>query len=270
MNRLWLSLLLIPFLLVLVAGCAQQAVETEEPIQEEAAVEAPEAVGIDPSQLPPPRPDLDTAPDLYEGRYVINEQTLARMRQDAVPRDVLDALSGLQGREFTNSVDFRSAVEDAVGEGNDRFVATIMRDALLIDLADAPPAPEGEVSIAEAERRAAVREEAAPTFEIVYFDFDRSEIKPEFRGVVRRNAQKLLDNPSMQVVIEGHADERGTNEYNLALGERRAQSVRRALIAEGVPAAQMSTISYGEERPVALGHNEDAWSQNRRAVVTIQ
>ncbi len=73
----------------------------------------------------------------------------------------------------------------------------------------------------------------------------------------------------MQVTIEGHCDERGTNEYNLALGQRRAEAVRQALIAEGVSAGQVATVSYGEERPVALGHDEDSWWQNRRGVLVI-
>ena len=73
----------------------------------------------------------------------------------------------------------------------------------------------------------------------------------------------------MSVTIEGHGDERGTNEYNLALGQRRAESVRRALMAEGVAAGQLQTISYGEERPVALGSNEDSWSQNRRGIMVV-
>lgn len=101
----------------------------------------------------------------------------------------------------------------------------------------------------------------------IYFDFDRSEILPEFTDVLRAHAAYLVSNPSATVMIEGHCDERGSREYNIGLGERRANAVKRFFEAEGVDPAQINTISYGEERPEALGHNEAAWSQNRRAVL---
>ena len=139
-----------------------------------------------------------------------------------------------------------------------------------------PPPPPPEVAKEEVKEEAKkevkeeVKKEPVPApleFKIVYFDFDRSEIKPEFEGVIKGNAKVLMDNPGAKVVIEGHCDERGTNEYNMALGERRAQAVREALIAAGVTAGQVSTISRGEEEPAASGHDESAWSQNRRSVV---
>ena len=111
---------------------------------------------------------------------------------------------------------------------------------------------------------------SADGFEIVYFDFDRSDIKPEFEAAISTNAEKLMANPGQSVVIEGHADERGTNEYNLALGERRAQAVRDALIAAGVSDSQLTTVSYGEEKPVAMGSDEESWAQNRRGVLSNQ
>lgn len=101
----------------------------------------------------------------------------------------------------------------------------------------------------------------------IYFDFDRSEIRPEFVDVLRTHARYLLDHPSTTVMIEGHCDERGSREYNIGLGERRANAVKRFFKAEGVDPAQINTISYGEERPEALGHNEAAWAKNRRAVL---
>ena len=100
----------------------------------------------------------------------------------------------------------------------------------------------------------------------VYFDFDRFDIKPEFREAVLAHAAYLAKNPSATVKIEGHCDERGTREYNIALGDRRATSVRQLLKLQGVADKQIATISFGEERPVALGHDEDSWWQNRRAV----
>jgi peptidoglycan-associated lipoprotein len=100
----------------------------------------------------------------------------------------------------------------------------------------------------------------------VYFDFDRFDIKPEFREAVLAHAAFLIKNPSATVKIEGHCDERGTREYNIALGDHRATAVRQLLKLQGVADKQIATISFGEERPVALGHDEDSWWQNRRAV----
>jgi len=100
----------------------------------------------------------------------------------------------------------------------------------------------------------------------IYFAFDRSDITGESRQVLQRQAAVLNQNPSWTVTIEGHCDERGTVEYNLGLGERRANATKQALIALGVAAGRINVISYGKERPVNHGHNEQAWAQNRRAV----
>lgn len=99
---------------------------------------------------------------------------------------------------------------------------------------------------------------------VFYFDFDKSDLKPEAREALTYHAERLKANTSMQVRLEGHADERGTPEYNLALGERRAIAVQRYLQVQGVPAGQLEVISYGEERPVASGTGEQNWSRNRR------
>ncbi len=98
----------------------------------------------------------------------------------------------------------------------------------------------------------------------IYFDFDRSELKPEARAILEKKAAWLKAHPDYSVRIEGHCDERGTNEYNLALGERRANAAMKYLNALGIPSGKISTVSYGEERPADPGHNEGAWSQNRR------
>jgi peptidoglycan-associated lipoprotein len=100
---------------------------------------------------------------------------------------------------------------------------------------------------------------------VIYFDFDKSEIKGEFRDIIQAHAEYLASHPDVSITLEGHTDERGTREYNIALGERRAQAVQRMLTLQGVAASQIRTVSYGEERPAALGHDEDAWALNRRA-----
>jgi peptidoglycan-associated lipoprotein len=105
---------------------------------------------------------------------------------------------------------------------------------------------------------------------IVYFDFDKSEIKSEYAGVVTAFAKYLSAHPSTKVRLEGHTDERGTREYNVGLGERRANAVQAALTAQGVAAGQISVISYGEERPADPGHTETAWAKNRRVQIIRQ
>lgn len=104
----------------------------------------------------------------------------------------------------------------------------------------------------------------------VFFDFDRSSIRADQRPVLQRQAEWMGRYPDVRVQVEGHADERGTREYNLALGQRRANSARDVLVASGVNGARISTISYGKDRPAALGSDEAAWAQNRRAVTVVQ
>ena len=105
---------------------------------------------------------------------------------------------------------------------------------------------------------------------VVYFEFDRSEIQQSFLTQLDAHARFLVLNPQLKVRLEGHCDERGTREYNIGLGDRRSQSVRRLLMFQGVTAAQIVTVSYGEERPAADGHDEDGWSKNRRVELVYQ
>ncbi len=99
---------------------------------------------------------------------------------------------------------------------------------------------------------------------VIYFDFDKSEIKPEFAEIVTAHARNLSSHANLHVKLEGNTDERGTREYNIGLGERRAQAVRRALMLQGVAESQLTTVSFGAERPAVEGDDEAAWSQNRR------
>lgn len=99
---------------------------------------------------------------------------------------------------------------------------------------------------------------------VVYFQYDISDIQPQFIDILRAHAAYLASNSGVLVTLEGHADERGTREYNLALGDHRADTVRRFLLAEDVPDGQIHTMSYGEELPADFGHTEHAWALNRR------
>jgi peptidoglycan-associated lipoprotein len=103
----------------------------------------------------------------------------------------------------------------------------------------------------------------------IFFDSDRSDLRADARRTVEGWAAWLRQNPTVAATIEGHADERGTREYNLALGERRAAAARNFLMSQGIEARRLSTVSFGKERPTVLGSTEQAWSQNRRAVMLV-
>ena len=99
---------------------------------------------------------------------------------------------------------------------------------------------------------------------VIYFDFDRSEIRSDFNGMLAAHGEYLASNANASVRLEGHADERGSREYNIGLGEQRAQAVRRVLLLQGATAQQLGTVSYGEERPAVIGADEETYSLNRR------
>lgn len=109
-------------------------------------------------------------------------------------------------------------------------------------------------------------DDAAMTM-IIYFDFDQSDLRAEYADVLARHASGLSNSSRTSLRLEGHADERGSREYNIGLGERRSQSVRRMLLIQGASTEQISTVSFGEERPAAFGSDEDAYQQNRRVEI---
>lgn len=114
---------------------------------------------------------------------------------------------------------------------------------------------------------AAVGSAPAGVATVVYFDFDRSDIRPEFASLINAHAQHLGGAAATRVRLEGHTDEQGSREYNIALGERRSQAVRRALMLQGAGDVQLTTVSYGEERPAAAGSDEAAYEKNRRVEI---
>ncbi len=105
---------------------------------------------------------------------------------------------------------------------------------------------------------------------IIYFDFDRSDVRGDYVEVVAAHGRFLAENPGARVRLEGHADERGSREYNIGLGERRAQAVRQLLMLQGASDGQLSTVSFGEERPAAIGSDEETWALNRRVEIVYQ
>lgn len=110
----------------------------------------------------------------------------------------------------------------------------------------------------------------APLERVIYFDYDQAELRPEFLDIVAQHGRYLAQNPDGRVRLEGHTDERGSREYNIALGERRAKTIARMLQLQGVSSAQTRTVSYGEELPVDDGHNSDAWAKNRRVNIIYE
>lgn len=102
---------------------------------------------------------------------------------------------------------------------------------------------------------------------IIYFEFDRFDVKPEYNTILQAHARYLSSNPSARLRLEGHADERGSREYNIGLGEKRAQSVRNVLLLQGAVSDQVATVSFGEERPAVIGSDDEAYSLNRRVEI---
>jgi len=135
-----------------------------------------------------------------------------------------------------------------------------------------PPPPKPEPVISEYDRIKAMSSDEIDRMgllESVYFDFDKSDVRESERGTLAKNAEVLKKFDFLRVTVEGHCDERGTVEYNLALGERRAKAVADYLMSVGVPAMQLRTVSYGKEVPVCTDSNEACWQQNRRAKFTV-
>jgi peptidoglycan-associated lipoprotein len=142
-----------------------------------------------------------------------------------------------------------------------------------VEEAPAAPAPTSTTDTSGVDTSGAATEDAAgPSGEllskrVVYFDLDRADIRADSQAVITAHARYLAGASSQKVRLEGHADERGSREYNIGLGERRAQAVRRALLLLGVAESQLATVSYGEERPAAAGSDEQAYSLNRRVEI---
>jgi peptidoglycan-associated lipoprotein len=130
--------------------------------------------------------------------------------------------------------------------------------------ASAASAQAAEAQPMEKEEAKNPLEEGLLAQRVVYFDFDSSVVHDDSMPMLKAHAEHLVSNGTT-ITVEGHCDERGTREYNIALGERRADAVRRILLANGVSASQIKIVSYGEERPAALGHDEQAWAMNRRS-----
>ncbi|HEY3637083.1 MAG TPA: peptidoglycan-associated lipoprotein Pal [Rhizomicrobium sp.] len=161
-------------------------------------------------------------------------------------------------------------------------IAAVMGALVLAACANKPkPAPETPPPAAQApamEQQSRVESTTVPgsvqdfrvnVGDTVHFDYDKYDVTSEDRDILQRQAAWLQKYPQVHVTVEGHCDERGTREFNLALGARRANAVKDYLVSVGVPSSRMETISYGKERPICTDSNESCWAQNRRGVTTI-
>ena len=175
------------------------------------------------------------------------------------------------GREDEGSSESIERLKQAAAMGGGGFYSgrqLLENGASLAEFAEAlceAPEPEPVVAPPPAIVPYGAQEEPL-SLQNIYFEFDKSRITPEAEAVLKNNARWMMENPSAAVTIEGHCDERGTDEYNMALGDRRAQSAKQYLIRLGIDPVRFETVSYGEERPADPRHNEEAWSKNRRAV----
>ena len=147
---------------------------------------------------------------------------------------------------------------------NPDSLAEARRRAMQDSLDALARAREDSLARARAAAEAAQQQVTPLTLEDIHFDYDKSSLRPDAETTMSSNAAALQQHPEASVTIEGHCDERGTNEYNLALGERRAGAAKDYLVNYGIDAGRLTTVSYGEERPLDPGHDESAWSRNRR------
>ena len=148
--------------------------------------------------------------------------------------------------------------ENAANQSNQATVEQTTTDT--VEVATMTPEQKAEEQLRQ--KYEALRQE-----QIIYFDFDKATVESKYADLLRAHAEFLVKNPSVKVLIEGHADERGTPEYNIALGEHRGQAVEKYLQSLGVSASQMSVVSYGEEKPMVKSRTESAFAKNRRAVL---
>ena len=178
------------------------------------------------------------------------------------------------GTEFSEEsfIAFCFRNEDLKKKPNTIF--TGLKSAEITDNFEEPPPVEEVASVIEPKtslgNAGVINDVILPEFDPVYFDFDKYDVNPEYLAMLELKVAETQDLESVRIVVEGHCDERGSNEYNLSLGERRATSIKKALGNMGIPLENITTISYGEENPVDYGHNEGAWKKNRRGIVIIR
>jgi peptidoglycan-associated lipoprotein len=239
--------------LVFLAGCKKRPVPVTR-----APEAAPAPRAVEPAVGPAPTIEMSAAPSTVER----GQQTTLSWKSDHASSVLIDGgvgnvgptgsvvVSPRESMTFTATArgtggEARASTRVTVVAGETPIIASTDLDGLLKAIAEGRVRP-------------------------VFFAYDRSELTEESRRILQENARWFRQFPGARVIVEGHCDERGTEEYNLALGDRRAVTTKDYLVQLGVDGGQLETISYGEERPFVQGHDESAWSQNRRAHFTVR
>src|SRR6266536_3493314 len=243
----WTLLVLTITALVLVGGCKKKEVPSAPPPQA-AAPPAPMA----------PQASLTVSPDTIQTG---DSATLAWSTKDAASVNI-DGIGGV-APSGTQSVSPSSSITyhlTAQGPGGTAEASA----RLTVEVAAAPPSPPPAPPPAPAPS-ATEAELFAQSVKDIYFDYDRYDLRPGDQATITADAEFLKAHPSIKFTIEGHCDERGSTEYNLALGDNRANAARDALVKAGIEASRIKTVSYGKEKPFCMEHGESCWQQNRRA-----
>jgi len=247
-----LGVLLLSFLLVFSVGCGKKVAPPPPPAP------APEPA---PEPAPPAKPSisLTASPDSIKQDA---EATLSWSSTNAESVVINNGVGNVAASGSVKVSPAESTTYTAVarGEGGE---ATASARVTVIKAAPQVVVKETDLEILQK----AIRD---GLIKPVFFDYDKSDLKDESKAVLEENAKWFRKYQDAQIIVEGHCDERGTEEYNLALGDRRAQSTRDYLIELGVAASRLEAVSYGEERPFVQGSNEAAWSQNRRAHFSLK
>ena len=257
MKHLYFMILLVSMAAFLVIGCAEKAEEpvieptkpepkVEEPVVEQKAVEEPV---VEQKAAEEPVVEQKAVVEQKEVEEPVVEQKAVVEQKEAEEQKAAEeqkttVLALEQKQELA-----KENAEIAVEQDADKSVEAPKTMTLI----SAPPL-ETDTTVIE--------------MELVYFDYDKSSISPAFAEIIQNNYEWIAENPDVQVQLEGHCDERGTNEYNLALGERRAKAVFDLLLSLGANPSQFTLVSFGEERPAVSGSNEFSWGKNRRVEFT--
>jgi peptidoglycan-associated lipoprotein len=248
----------------LLSSCAKKKLVAEE---KEITAPLKEAAKVEEEKRPTPAVEVAKEVKKEEEKAIekAEEVRIEKLKELEVAKEKVAEEKAVEEKVAEEKVAEEKAVEEKVAEekvAEEKAVEEKVAEEKAVEekVAEEKVAEEKAVEEKVAEDRRGIRFEAEP----IYFDFDKSFVRPEYRPILREKAEFLKDNPNVHVRVEGNCDERGTNEYNLALGERRAESAKSFLISLGISPDRIETISYGEERPLAVGHNEESWTQNRR------
>ena len=267
MKNLYFMIILASMVAFLVTSCKKDAT-IPDPVTPE--VVTPEVVTPEPETPEPETPKADTptpvTPEPETPKVVEKKVEEKKVAEELKVAEKLKVVEEKEAAKELEAVEEEKAVVLALEQK--RELAKESAEIAVEQEADkSVEAPKGSTNIVFAsppeEPDAVVNE-----MELVYFDYDKSAISPAFRDIIQSNYEWIAENPGVQVQLEGHCDDRGTNEYNLALGERRAKAVFDVLLSKEANPSQFTMVSFGEERPAASGSNEFSWGKNRRVEFT--